>query len=377
MAKTWNNPGVRAAPNVSLSLPYVEAPTDPEVQVTVVGSGFGAAPNVVVYRVANGAVGESIPAVAPSGQVGEATLSAYYGAPTVIELADGVLAYGMHPRTGANAVRSVSFSFNQARRFRVFFNAAVPSDAVMPGSKSTTGTNGDRAHGEFSDDSGLKIAWMLNKTVAGYSGADACLWTHPGKGRIFYEGNATAPTKDLFSITEGPAMFAWNGQLNGSEYIQECDATSPTTGNSFQRVRWTSPAIAGFKTTGTIERTRTRPSFQNSGLGTVEDGVGDFYDTLALAPYSQPLAFEPTKTQIAMTDIYVSAESADQQPDWRQCVWLCNASTIAASTRRKPVIADSWTDTSVTVTVSVDDQSWATHVIVEDASGNETAEAIV
>lgn len=343
------------------------------VQVVVTGTGFGVAPNVVVYRTGDGEVGEAMPSTASSGEIGDAVFSGY-GAPTYTTLPDGRTAYAVHPRTGASIARTAQFDFANARRFRIFYNVAIPPDAVFPGGKNASNTDGDMNHGEFSAQSGLKVAWMMYDSDSSSTAneADICVWQHSGGGAIRWWGNST--NFGMMSPV-GSAIFAWNGELNGADYWQDCDATNSTTNNSVQQHRWTSSLINGTKTTGTLTVSTSQPSFKSTS-DAVQNGEFDSYGVLKMCPYSLPLNFDPSKTQVVWRDLYLATESADQADDWRQCVWLCNASTIEASTRRKAVIADSWSDTGVTVTVSVDDQAWATHVIVEDASGNETAEAI-
>lgn len=367
--------GVATNETRALTLVVDEAIPD-SVQVTVTGTGFGLAPNVVVYRTGDGDVGESFPATAPSGELGNAVFSVR-GAPTYISLPGGITAVGVHDRSDSDNSRGVRFDFSQKRRFRVFHNTAVPSDAVFPGGKNSANTDGDMAHGEFSGQSGCKICWLrydMDTTLEGSRGkADICPWTHIGDGSFKVTGNQVNPGLEILPIN-GSSAWSWGGVLNGFDYMQDCDAEAPVTANSLQIARWTSPNINGTKLTGTYTTVKNKPSFEGNNM---VDGVTDAYQYLLMGTYSLNLNFDKTKTQIAWRDLYFAAESEDQANDWRQCVWLCNASTIEASTRRKAVIADSWSNTSVTVTVSAEDQTWATHVIVEDAAGNETAGAIV
>lgn len=361
--------GVATNETRALSLLVDEAIPD-SVQVVVTGTGFGLAPNVVVYRTGDGEVGEAMPSTAPPGEIGNAVFSAY-GAPTYAQLPNGITGYAVHPRVGASNARMAQFEFPQSRKFKAFYNVAIPPDAVFPGGKNASNTDGDMTHGQFSAQSGLKVAWFMydSNSSSTANEADLCVWQHSGGGAIRWWGNST--NFGMMSPA-GASIFAWNGELNGATYWQDCDDSDSTANNSVQQHRWTSQEINATKTTGTITVTTNQPSFK-SNSGIVVNGQYDSYGMLKMCPYSSPLNFDPTKTQVIWRDLYVAVPSASDANDWRQCVYLTNASTIEAATRMKAVVATSWSDEAVTVTVSAFDQSWATHVIVEDSEGNETA----
>lgn len=315
-----------SVPNVTLSVARANGPGPSEGQVTVTGSGFGLAPNVVLWRdFSEGSAGDDIALAPPSGQAGtfESTSMKYvdFGGRTVAEgFSGGVKQFLTY-------VYGSSFT-----RFRNFVSLAVPDTGFFPGSNAV----GVRA---FPTDSGMKAAWLMlsdNGNNTGVGEADIVLPTHTGSGRIRAQGNSVDP--DFFRFKDGGEDFwAWN-EFNGFGFVCPADINNPKTVSTTLELFMTSSKM------GTNTKSKTIAAFTGTDASVTDANAG--YDRVKYNAYALDAG---GSAQIYYSDVYLAIESSPGANDFVQCAFLGDASVYTNCTELRPVKASSWTDTEITI----------------------------
>lgn len=300
-------------------------------QATVSGSGFGAAPNVVLWRTfREGVAGQQIQAAPPSGEVGTLGLInpedkyAEFGGRLVYQGFDGAT------QAGIEFVAPQTFS-----RFRHSMAIAVPDGSNMPGNNGY----GPRT---FPTDSGWKAAWAM-KDGDGYvrdiGKCDLCIPSHTGGGFFVAGGNSVGLDFTRFIDNGTQADWRWNA-LNTFDFVCIPDLNNPRTVTGRLEAR-TTDAVG----TTAVVRTDISPY---EGTDTSINDTNCFYDRVRYNSYAQnDSGANPAQTYY--TSLYLAVESTPGANDFRQCAFNGNAAVFANCTELYAIRADSWTDTEVTV----------------------------
>lgn len=377
--QSWTNPGSRVASSSALRAIFRAVPAGDFIEIA--GSGFGLTPNVVFYRKFQGEAGTPVPVAPEDGEIGVINFNnngaAYFG-----DIENGASGFALHVqdggiRGGGTGDRGFSYDMPQHRRFRHTYWVGVPVGSVYPGSNSHT-TDGPQQleHGQFPLDSGCKVSWRQHSPGANADNtrADVCIYTHIGNGTHAVAGNATVPMSTVFGGTIAASIYQF-GKPNVIDYAQDCDPENSAINNSFQQFRITNDLLNTTKPSGTRTSVSNKASFAGTGL--VSHGSGDSYSHNVFGGLNRKLSINPAATQMIISNVYDAVESSDGVPDWRQCLWACNAATIADSTKRVALYAPEWEWSDALVRFPRHRvPGWATHLIIEKADGTETARAV-
>lgn len=296
--------------------------------ITVTGSGFGPAPNVVQFRTfAEGAAGNQIQTSAPSGEVGDfdfVTPNAKYldfGGRKVFAGFDAGV------KQSCTFVNGASFT-----RFRQFVTLAVPDSGVFPGNAGT-------GLQTFPTDSGMKAAWLMlsdNGNNREIGEADIVLPTHTGSGRLRAQGNSVDPSFFMYNGT-GDDFWAWN-EFNSFGFVCPADLNNPKTVAVDLELFMTSSKV------GTVVRTKNIAAFTGTDSSVTDANAA--YDRVKYNAYALDAG---GNAQIYYSDMYLAVESFPGANDFVQCAFLGNAAAFADCTELRPVKAQSWSDTEVTI----------------------------
>lgn len=315
----------RSVTNVTLAVARGNAANAPGI-LSITGSGFGVAPNVILYRTMREATFD--PAVAPAGEVGVMS-----GSNRQAQF-DGRGAFAGHdPATGGKA--SVEFvAASQFRKFRHYVNISVPDGKAMPGSDGTART--------FATSSDWKPVWaMLGGSGNSTSDSpDFAIPSHVGDANFAATGNSINLGTFRW-ISYDPSKWSWNA-FNGFGLILNADDADPVGTPADQALHLTSAAA------NTAFTTKSVPGYQ--GNATVTNATA-FYDRIKYSGYANNTPLN--NAQAYYCDAYLAVESSPGAEDFKQAVALGNASTIAACTHLQMKKADSWTDSQIDL--SIDD----------------------
>lgn len=345
-------------------------------EVTITGSGFGLAPNVVCLRYLDGTAGQTVSLAPKSGEIG--TFSA---ADMKFSASGGADGFDGGVQRTLSYVHSSLF-----RRFRLCYSTMVP-DGYYPPTKDTDPPTVPSASEEtWGSGSSWKIAWVMRGGNGGGDpeSPDLCIPSHIGSNGIFSTlgGNKIdGATTRMFTSSTSSQHWKWD-DWNTFDTIFDADVSDPIGTPVTQRWYMTSAQTGGTlpsgKPTGTKSYSESKIGFKWKprsaadlalyGPPTEEDS---YFDRFQINTYaSQPSVAGVTTVLNRFRDLYIAIESADGVEDWRQMAFLGNASTLEACTKRKPKKASAWSDTSVTIPVSLAERAIYTHAFVQKANGD-------
>lgn len=294
---------------------------------TVTGTGFGVAPNVVLFRTFNeGTSGDLIQAAAPLGEVGAFTsmsADARY-----VEFGGRKAFSGFF---GGSKQEIWFENGSEYQRFRSTATLCVTDTGFMPGQDG----QGLRT---YPIDSGWKPVWHM-KDADGSIGtngkSDIVLPTHTGSGLFNAAGNSVSPASFRFQ-DPGESFWEWN-DYNTFSFAQRPDVTNPKTVDGFNALFMTSAAD------GTNQKTRTYPSFMGNDANVTDANAG--YNLIKFNPFAR----SDGQSQCYISDLYLSVESTPGAEDFWQCAMVGDNAAFADCTILRPIVATSWSDTSVTI----------------------------
>lgn len=345
-------------------------------EVTITGSGFGLAPNVVCLRYLDGTAGQTVslaPKVGEVGTLGYATMkfSASGGA-------DGF---------DGGVQRTLSYVHNeQFRRFRLCYSTMVPAGYCPPTKDAEPPVTPSAALETWGSASSWKISWVMRGDNGGsdVESPDLCIPSHIGSNGIFSTlgGNKIdGATTRMFTALTAAQHWSW-GDWNTFDTLFDADVADPMGTAVTQRWYMTSAQTGGAlpsgKPTGTKAYSENKIGFAwkprsaaNLALYGEPTEADSFFDRVQFNTYaSQPSVPGEAAVLNRFRDIYIAIESADGVEDWRQMAFLGNASTLEACTKRKPKKASAWSDTSVTIPVSLAERAIYSHAFVQKANGD-------
>lgn len=340
-------------------------PVDAGGVVTVSGSGFGAAPNVVLFRrFREGSDGGVISLTPPDGEIGTYTTSGL-GVLKYYEMPDGYTAYaGYDPEHSVAAVLNCLFGEN-VTELRLSKTEIVPPGKYFPGAS---------AENTIPTTSTLKHDWLrktINSGGVGYENEpDLCIPTQTGNtgGLMKLQGNATHPRG---TQSEGSYADFWSfADWNTFSFYQKPDVADPVgTPGEFFEFFITSDKINANKSTGTITKSYSVPAFANSGPGTVVNA--DAFYTLVRA-YSYLTSQGGANTQMVRRNWYAAVGAGVS----RQGIMLGNNSAFNDCTLSAWIIPDSWSDTLITFTPDAWESSVFTHYHIIKPDGSVVSGAL-
>lgn len=351
-----------------------EPPTGSQ-QVTVTGSGFGLEPNVVFYRTfKEGVDGQTVQEQPPEGEVG--AISEWTAAPqmTYGTVAGKKCLLGFD--NGTKLANQILFPATSAsdddaiQSFNWYVEESVPVGSLFPGN-NTNGLN------EFPSDSGSKSIWFVGDDGGNSTDAlpDIAIPQHGGGGAHYVWGNSINYRIYPFG-GGGPNehdFWDWDG-WNTFNQIQRADPNDPQNTVYEQVHYFTSELSGGQKPTKTYEYSRTEyAAFAGNYTGPDSDC---HYRIIRINSYSNRSDVNPELTQLAYGTMYLASSSPQGTENYRQMVFLGDAATLGDCGKRKPKIADSWSDTSVTVSVTSEEAAEFTHVLVYKADKSVSSEPI-
>lgn len=331
--------------------------------VTITGSGFGVAPNVVLYRTLDGTPGDTVTTSAPTGEIGA------FSAATMKYASDGAQGFDSSTQRSLEFTAATSF-----QRYRIATSLKVPSGKYAPG-RDNTGLE------TWSSDSGWKPVWaMLNAgSNSNQAEADLCIPTHIGNGAHALSGN-TVQTGERFwdyetSSAKPSHHWSWDAW---NTYQLICDVgADPITTAVNQVGYFTSENVSGsVKTTGTRSYAWNFPGYRDPAPTDLIDAANARIGVVRYNSFARTSNADSSLTQALYRDLYIAAESSDGAGDYRQACFLGNASTFATCTRIKMKVASAWSNTSVTIAVSSAERLIYTHAFVQKADGSAVGVAI-
>lgn len=335
--------------------------------VTLTGTGFGSAPNIVLFRrFLEGTDGSDLQETAPSGEIGNVTFNGTNGLP-VYGTMSGRLGLYNH-KVGASSEFWAGWTFPHARRVRVYYRYGIPPGKLHPGSGVTTPQT-------FSGSSDWKPLW-LGYDANSFSGsapngddkADLVIPTHNGNGGTGIFGNSVT-IGQLWNQNTSVAANYWEWDaLNGICYVQDCDSAAPSTAVSTQDTYFTNSLVNASKTTGTWHKSVTTvPSFNPAvtAEGTIPDS-GAYYGVVRLGSFSKRSSTAGDNTQCFYCDLYIASESSDGADDYWQGVFLGNAANFEDCTAGLWIPPDFWNDTGCVFTFPDDTELTHYHVFKGD-----------
>ena len=324
-------------------------PDGQPAQRTITGSGFGPAPNVVLFRhFREGTPGEPVVSAAPEGQIG--TLENIDSDRQYASF-EGRSVYRGHSAEGTN--RTITYVHNSdSRRFYLYYRVGVPDGAMPPG-------NDDYGHRQWGTDSSAKFAWVMkgnDGNMQDQGTPDTVIGSHVGNGVItVFGGNSLNPSANL--MTAG-VHWEWDA-LNGIGAEYNCDFTDPVGNSVTHKATRTNGRI------GTQEITHDRPGFSGSDAS-INNGNA-YFDRVKFSGFARPSGGD---AQVYFADIYMAVESEDDAGDVYQRLLLTNSHDLTTSTLVLVRPADSWADDEIRFTPDTYEQSVCTHwhVIKPDGS---------
>lgn len=298
-------------------------------QATVTGTGFGSAPNVVLWRnFESETAGQLVSSAAPSGEIGALATADM----KCVEFGGRKAAAGFDAGVKKTLIAVQASDFT---RFRHYVSIAVPDGSSFPAST-------DQGARTLPTGSTLKAVWAMKNDRGDLSGngeADICLPTYNSQAQFEASGNSVNP--GYFFRWKDPAddFWAWN-EYNGFGWLQEADLINPKTVAGPLELFMTSSKM------GTNVRTRTTAgAFEGSDSSVTDANAA--YDRIKYNAYALDAG---GNAQVYYSDLYLAVESSPGANDFVQCLFVGDAATFAACTVLRPLVADSWSDTSVAFT---------------------------
>lgn len=323
--------------------------------VIVSGSGFGSAPNVVLFR--RFTEGDDLSAISTTPATGEIGTFDSVGSSRYYTMPDGKSAYAsFNPDTNTQSI--LQLSFPAARKFRSGFSTMVPVGKYFPGATAVE---------TMSTSSSWKMDWMLMDTDANNdnSEADLCVPTKGTTTGWQIGGNAVT----VGSIGPIADSWSWTDWVTVS-YWQDSDEIDAVNNASTQEFKVCSPTISGGKTTGVHTVSFSVPSFAPTGAATVTHATAFYAMVKANAYFSRATGAE-AETQAVRRNWYLA--TGDNS---RQCILLGNAAGLTNCTRMDHIAPDSWTDTEVVFTPSAFESSIYTHYHIIKPDGSVVSGAL-
>lgn len=315
------------------------------IEVTITGEDFGEAPEVILYRrffdYEIGAKGILTPGDGEIGTFKDSTM-------TVGQINGIKCLFGFD---GTETQLFATFETLPFQKFDFSVELGVPQSRYMPGHLSFSG------YESFSGDSGWKPVWFLHSDGANSntSKADLCAPTHIGHGAFSISGNSINTGQRFWDYgTQPQDHWDWEG-WNNFNYTQDCDLDNPLTGVVGQTSTFISAKVGGTKATGVEIKNFDAAGFRAPVDPVLEENAS--YSMIRFNSYARNNALAPELTQSAFTSIYLAINAKNR-------VCIGNSDVLTDCTRLVPLVADSWTDTEVKVTVRPEDLLWATHCYV-------------
>lgn len=352
-----------AVPNATINKAIAVAPdgkrytahpngNPPGGQHVITGSGFGAAPNVVLWRTfEEGTDGQPVSISPPSGEIGDLVDEGS------AETMQYVTYKGRKAATGRNNGNHAKLQYihgSKYTRFRDHIALCVPDSGYMPGSQGY----GFRT---YPTDSGWKPVWHMlsgDGNATGTGESDCCFPTHTGNG--FFTATGNSITWDFFRFIHpsdaGTGVWSWD-EFNGFSWMQEADIANPHSVNGLGEMYTTSPEG------GTVVKTKTRSAFAETG---VEDTITDANAGYDRVKYNALSRDSGGQAQAYYSDMYLAVESSPGANDFRQCLFVGDNATFANCGQLRPVVADSWSDTEISFSRTLGLTYW--HVVKPDGS---------
>lgn len=327
------------------------APVVGSGQLVVSGSGFGGAPNVVLFRrFTDGTDLSAIPTTPATGDIGtfdSVGSSRYYAMP------DGKTAYASY-NNDAGTQSILQLSFSAAQKYRVGHSTMVPVGKYFPNATAVetipTGSN-------------WKMDWLLYDGNANndFTEADQAV---PNKGNnvaFTSTGNSIQGSSWLTAAD----VWDWNG-WNTFSYWQDCGA-SPQVDASIQQMMISSATIAGSKTTGTYTVTKNTASFNPTGAasGGVLLDANCAYQMIKSNAYFERAVGAEADTQAVRRNWYLAIGDNS-----RQHILLGNAASLSDCTQTAHIPHDSWSDTEVKFTPDEFEYTLFTHYFITKPDGS-------
>lgn len=328
--------------------PDGDKPEPPEeaIQLTITGTGFGAnAPDVILYRRFFDAVVGQKGVLAPgAGEIGTfkdstMTVGEVYGEKCLLGF------------DGTETQLFATFETDPFQKYDFSVELSVPPERYMPGRTNLTDFE------MFSGDSGWKPNWFLHSDGANSdtTKADLCVPTHIGGGAFSIAGNSVNTGNRFWNYgTQPQDHWDWHG-WNNFNYTQDCDLENPTTGEVQQTSTFVSAKIQNTKTTGVEIKNFTAAGFRSPVDNIPPENAS--FSMIRFNSYARNNELAPELTQSAFTSIYLAKNAKAR-------VCIGNAAVLENCTRLVPLVADTWSDTEIKVTVLPEDLRWATHCYV-------------
>lgn len=312
-------------PNVTLAVTRGNAGS-PAGTITITGSGFGAAPNVVMWRNFDSeTVGQTISAAPAAGEVG----TFFTAEMQCVSL--GNRKAGAAFTAGQKKILEF-LAASKFTRFRHHVALAVPDGSSFP-------ADVDPGPRTLPPGSNLKATWIMDGHRGDLAGSsDICLPTYNGQSQFDSGGNTINYSGTFRFANNTDDFWAWN-EFNSFGWVQEADITNPKTAPAPLTLFMTSSKM------GTNVRTKTDyPAFRSADKALTDANVG--YDRVK---YNSWLRESEGNAQVYYSDPYLALESSPGANDFVQCAFLGNAPVFSDCTQIRPVVADSWTDTEITI----------------------------
>lgn len=336
--------------------------------------GFGSPPNIVLFRDFTEKDLLSTINVNPVGdEVGILTNDSTVSLPIIRDLlTGGFRGLSMHEVADGMVQKKLRITYPEHQRFRHVVVLGSPKGSFFPGDTVS-------APATFSVDSSLKVSWDLwaNDSNSNNDEYDKCMPTKTDNANFAVAGNSST----LGGIGNGVDNWAFSevadgefGNMNTFDYLADCDLLNSVSNPVAQSVQWTSPKINANKTTGTKTYNFNVPFAQNTGGGTVVNGVKDKITITKYNPFFEVSTIDPTKTNLLIHCLYRTIQSIPGvSADYKQTLYRTNGSTMASSTIKIPCNPTTWGNIQVSAPAK---KWWQTYYIVVDENNFETAKAV-
>lgn len=300
--------------------------------VTVAGSGFGPAPNVVLWRdFSEGVVDSQIQAAPPTSGLG--TLSDVEANDVYGEFKGRKVLKGWSADVQSALVYVHSADFN---RYRACFSVAVPAGLYFPGTKDLQSTvNPDRA-------SLWKLSWLMKNDRGDIEAGSPDLSLPTVVGGFFeIEGNDTdgSDTRFIGSGDSAGGTFSFDA-YNLFSYVAESNIANPATVAGKM-------VLTHAGSLGVSELVRTDVPVMKPFAGATYTDSTAFFDRWKINPWASNVDGFPE--QGLYSDLYLAVESTPGANDFVQCAFLGDAAVYANCTELRPVKASAWSDTEITI----------------------------
>lgn len=330
--------------------------TTSSVTIDVVGSTFGAAPSISIYREgSNGTPGELLHVTGTATEMGDITATG--GECRYQVAADGFTA--IPAREGANSC-TLQHVFADCTEFRVEKMEMIPNHSTYPM------RNDDSNRGllvALNTSSCHKTDWfMCDLDGSGVADkTDLCVDTSVS-GSFRVTGNATQPGIGALVLLQDFVDF--NAPYAKGHYVR-FGAPDPNVDLGRIEADYTSSISGSSKTTGT--KTINADVVLNAVGGVFVPIENSKFNTVKANAYIE-LNGGQYQVQVLRRSWYVATGANSYQ-----CAYLTNSAVWADATWKTAVVPTAWSASQITVPISDYAKTMATHVIIRKPDGSKQA----